>query len=150
MKPAKEPSPDSSSLTVHYRFDAARTEVFNAFTDPVAIKAWFVPTPGFSVTDARVELRVGGAFRYAVTTPRRETNHIGGIYKEVDPPARLVFTWRWEGALDIGESIVTVEFRALGNATEVVITHDGLPNEQMINYHRFGWESALEALAHQL
>lgn len=150
MRPAKETDQTSSRLKVRYSFDASRTDLFKAFTDPGSIRRWFVPTPGFSVVEVRVDARVGGAFRFTVATPAGETNHINGTYQQVEPPAKLVFSWRWEGALDIGESLVTVEFRPKGDATEVVITHEGLPDEQMVQFHSFGWESALKALAQQL
>lgn len=55
---------------------------------------------------------------------------VRGIYQEVTPPVRLVFSWRWEvPPLDEADTLVTVEFRDLGESTEVVVTHECLPDQ---------------------
>ena len=45
---------------------------------------------------------------------------------------------------------MTVEFHPLGKSTEVVITHEGLPDDQMVNFHAYGWQAGLDALERML
>jgi uncharacterized protein YndB with AHSA1/START domain len=83
------------------------------------------------------------------------TSYIVGSYLEVDPPERLVFTFGWEepppvdglGALETLDSRVTVQFRDLGDSTEISITHERLDSPELRNFHRWGWESTLDQLA---
>ena len=65
-----------------------------------------------------------------------------GEYLEIVPPERLVFTWisestHWE------PTIVTLELRDLGDKTEAILTHEGLPDEKNAADHRGGWEEIL-------
>jgi uncharacterized protein YndB with AHSA1/START domain len=71
---------------------------------------------------------------------------LGGTYREVDPPARLVYTWRWETgpAADGSESLVTVEFRERGAQTELVLTHTDFPESHGPAPYALGWEGGLE------
>jgi uncharacterized protein YndB with AHSA1/START domain len=65
----------------------------------------------------------------------------------VSPPERLVYTWSWRGnPLEGTESLVTVVFRDLGGSTEVVLTHERLPDECAVELHRDGWKGCLDRL----
>ena len=78
---------------------------------------------------------------------------VGGEYREVDRPHRLVYTWCWEGedGPNPGEvSVVSVEFRAEGSATTVVLDHSELTTEESRVGHGAGWEGALDNLAHRI
>jgi uncharacterized protein YndB with AHSA1/START domain len=96
--------------------------------------------PG-SMTVAELEMdpRPGGTFRLVMRGERGDIAHIGE-YREVDPPRRLVFTWK-SPATQGRETIVTVEFHARGDATELVLIHEELPDEQTADGHRQGWTS---------
>ncbi len=73
---------------------------------------------------------------------------VGGEYTEVTPPERLVFTWSWEGdyTADSPETLVTVEFRNLGDMTEVALTHERFGSVESRDHHRHGWSSSLDCL----
>jgi uncharacterized protein YndB with AHSA1/START domain len=92
---------------------------------------------------AEVDLRVGGRFRVVMTGEGRELEHTGE-YLEVDPPRRLVFTWR---SPYTGEepSVVTVTLRPRGEGTELALTHERLPADQ-VDPHAGGWGRMLERL----
>ena len=80
-------------------------------------------------------MRTGGRYQIEVTDPRGETYLGQGIYREVKPPEKLVFTWAWtksskapDDSLQTKDSLITVEFFPRGNSTEVVLTQELLQN----------------------
>lgn len=135
------------TLNLTRTYSAPRDDVFRAWTEPEALKRWFAPSDEFSTPIAEVDLRVEGAYRIGMKPPDQEDMFIVvGTYREVQPPERLVFTWSWEEGMDVGETLVTVEFRDLGGSTEVVLTHELFPNEQARDKHNEGWSGCLERL----
>ena len=71
-----------------------------------------------------------------------------GEYREVTPPAKLIYTWQWEDDPDYvdRETLVTVEFVDLGNSTEVRLTHENLPGAESIKNHEHGWSGSFDKL----
>jgi uncharacterized protein YndB with AHSA1/START domain len=67
--------------------------VFSAFADRALIPRWLTPSPEIRVTVLRLDFRVGGAWRFAYRLPDGADVFIGGRYKRIDPPSRLVFSW---------------------------------------------------------
>ena len=141
-------SPDTA-LTIRRTIPASRERVFRAWTDPRALREWSCPV-GFTVAEAQVDLRVGGAYRIAMLPADRSAASIAyGTYREVLPPERLVYTWQWEGG-EMGETVVTVEFRDLGGQTEVVLVHELFPGADVRDLHAQGWASCLDNLQRAL
>ena len=139
---------DGASLRVTQVIRAAPAEVFQAWTDPTHLRAWFCPAWA-TVVSATVDLRVGG--RYRIVISREGALHTAtGVYREITPPRRLVFTWDWEEEGEaMGETVVTVELRPHDAGTEVVLTHERLP-EPRVPRHAQAWASCLEHLASHL
>ena len=79
-------------------FDAPRELVFKAWTDANQFKQWFgaAACDGASLQSVKVDARVGGKYRLQVRRPDGEFFTTVGIYREVKPPERLVFTWQFE------------------------------------------------------
>lgn len=138
-------------LQLKRRFEAEREKVFQAWTEPEALKRWFGP-PGYEATLVEMDLRVGGRYRVGMKKlPDGEVFYTHGIYREVRPPARLVYTWAWERSdMDVGETLVTVEFLDQGAQTEVVLTHNLFPNDEGRDKHLQGWQGCLDRLADYL
>ena len=137
----------SLTLTLTRTYAAPREAVFRAWTDPDALKQWFGPTDEFTTPIAEVDLRMGGRYRIGMQSPDQEDLHIvGGVYREIEPPEKLVFTLSWEEGIDVGETLVTVEFRDLGGSTEVVLTHERFPSEEARDKHHEGWSGCLDRL----
>ena len=122
---------------------AASPEVlFDAWLDPIALATWMRPGSTHS-TVATVDARVGGRYEIVMhidsgTVPHR------GEYRAIERPRRLTFTW--ESPHTGGRAtLVTVDFVARDARTEIIITHEQLPEEKMQG-HTNGWTSALEKL----
>ncbi len=139
-----------TSFELRRTFSAPRGKVFRAWTDPEELKRWWGPD-GYATPSAEVDLRVGGMYRLGMKKlPDGQIFYLTGTYREVRPPERLVYTWRWEAEPELGETLVTVEFRDLGDATEVVVTHELFLSEKARQDHRKGWSGCLDRLARTL
>lgn len=138
-------------LRMNRRFDAPRERVFEAWTSPEVLREWWRAGPDWETPEAEVDLRPGGSYRLSMRdTEKGETHTVVGEYKEVRPPERLVYTWSWESNLEemagsMG-SLVIVEFKDDGGATEVSLTHSGFANEEIRDLHTHGWEAVLANL----
>ena len=145
----------ATTLQISKTFQANREKVFKAWTTPEALKQWFGPTDGFTVPSAEVDLRIGGKYRLQMKAPDGAVHTVGGVYREVAAPEKLVFTWAWEeggGCGDSGneqpvETLVTVEFREKGQSTEVLLTHELFPTTESRDKHDEGWAGCLNRLA---
>jgi uncharacterized protein YndB with AHSA1/START domain len=135
-------------VEVFRTIDAPREQVFRAWTDPEQLRRWWGPGE-FTCPEAEVDLRPGGAYRLVMQPTAGDPFVVGGIYREVEPPARLVYTWRWETgpAADGSESLVTVEFHDRGPSTELVLTHTEFPASHGPAPYRMGWEGGLDKFA---
>jgi uncharacterized protein YndB with AHSA1/START domain len=139
-----------TTLRLKRTFGAAREKVFRAWTEPEALKKWFAPADDHSTPFAQVDLRVGGKYQIDIKSPEGKVFRLGGTFREVRPPEKLVYTWAWEGDKDVGETLVTVEFREQGTSTEVALTHELFPNEEALKGHDAGWSGSLDRLARML
>ena len=146
----RETADPESTVRISRVFPVARERVFRAWTDPAAITQWWVPMEGYSAPNVEVDLRVGGTYRIAVRSELGGDTHVVGTYREVRVPEKLVYTWRWEGWDRFGETLVTVEFRDLGDSTELILTHALLPDEEAREWHRFGWGAVIDKLGRLL
>jgi uncharacterized protein YndB with AHSA1/START domain len=136
-----------NTLNLRRIFKAPREKVFRAWTDPEELKTWWGPE-GYVTPSAEVDLRVGGKYRLGMRKlPDGEIFYLSGAYREVRLPERLVYTWRWEAKPEMGETLVTVEFREVGRSTEVVLTHERFPTEKARDDHNRGWSGCLDRLA---
>jgi uncharacterized protein YndB with AHSA1/START domain len=133
------------TLEIRRTLAASRERVFNAWTRAEELRKWFAPGP-LTTAVAESDLRVGGRYRITMRGPDGVEHTVTGIYQTVEPPKRLVYTWKWEDKPSAGESTVTVEFNERGRSTEVVLRHEGLPNEKEIAEHNHGWNGCFEKL----
>lgn len=98
----------------------------------------------FATVLAEVDLRPGGRYELLLEPG---SMRLVGQFREVTPPRRLVYTWRWlEGVPDARESLVTVEFREHGAGTEVVLVHDNFVGPGPVDMYDEGWRSGLQKL----
>jgi uncharacterized protein YndB with AHSA1/START domain len=142
MNAASHSAVASAAVVVRRTIAASAEDLFDAWLDPQALAQWMRPG-AIRSTVARVEPRVGGAYEITMQAPSGPIVH-KGVYRAIDRPRRLVFTWM-SGPTEERETLVTVDFVTQGKRTEVIVTHEQLP-ESARQSHRNGWTSGLEHL----
>jgi uncharacterized protein YndB with AHSA1/START domain len=79
--------------------------------------------------------------------PEGDAFYLAGELREIDPPSRLAYTFRWEDpAPDDRETLVTLSLRDLGESTELVFTQGTFAAERRVALHRAGWTDSFERL----
>ena len=137
-----------SSLLISRTYPASVERVFKAWTDANQLGQWFAPTDDYT-TRASVDLQVGHEYRIAITHKGGNVHTILGTYRLIDPPRKLVYTWRWEGG-PMADTLVTVDFAPDGEATKVTITHEQFMNTEDRDKHNEGWNGCLNRLQRTL
>lgn len=135
---------ESTTLVIRRTFAASVERLYEAWTDPVALRRWLCPGD-MTVPEAEADVRAGGRYRITMRAPDGALHVTGGEYREVVPNERLVFSWKWEdSAID---TLVTVEFAASGDGgSEMVLTHEGFAEAEARDKHGMGWNACLEKL----
>jgi uncharacterized protein YndB with AHSA1/START domain len=133
------------SLTFKRRLNAAPEKVYAAWTDPQKIIRWFGRADAKPDSfHAEINARTGGRFRVSFST-NDEYYEIGGVYREVVPNERLVFSWAWHSTPE-RESQVTVSLKPDGDGTLLTLQHEQLFDQVARDGHERGWIGALDKL----
>ena len=137
---------DRPSLTLTRRFRARPEKVWAAWTDPEKLIGWFCTTkarPGS--LRAELDVRVGGRYRISFEMESGEYSEVGGLYRELVPNAKLVFTWAWHSTPE-RESLVTVSIKPDGAGSLMLFTHEQFFDETARDNHAKGWNELFEQL----
>jgi uncharacterized protein YndB with AHSA1/START domain len=112
-------TPSDREIVITREFDAPRAVVFDAWTKAEQVARWWDPSRA-PLAVCEIDLRPNGAFRFVNSGPDGMTHPFAGVYREIDPPARLVFTARTSpsGA----ESVGTLMFSEHGGRTMLTMT----------------------------
>ena len=141
-------------LRLSRTFPVSRERVFKAWTDPEELKKWWLLGHGWRLNVVEVDLRVEGRYRIGLvsTEEKNMVHEVNGIFRRVEAPDRLVYTWRVKDPKgNDEESLVTVEFRDKGSSsTELVLTHDRLENRGSRQTTYDGWLMVLDGLVRLL
>src|SRR3954447_6009361 len=133
-------------LEIERVLPAARPAVFAAFTDPDVLSTWWGPK-GFTIRSLDFQARAGARHRIEMQPPEGDAFHLIRELREVEPPARLVFTFIGaEPDPDDVETLAALEFRDLGDSTEVALTQGPFKTEGRWDLHREGWSDSFDKL----
>ena len=140
----------SANVVDHLRIErtlpAPRRAVYRAFTEPEHMLQWFGPH-GFVATTVQLDVRAGGAWRGGMRGPDGKERVASGVYREVVPEQRLVFTYAWEDGGERGhETVCTVELSDAGRMTRLVFTQGPFETSAATEGHQGGWSEAFEKL----
>jgi uncharacterized protein YndB with AHSA1/START domain len=112
-------TPSDREIAMTRTFDAPRRLVFDAWTKPELLSRWLGVFGGHTMTTCEVDLRVGGKYRWVWSTPNQPDMGMGGVFREVVVPERLVATEKFDDPWYEGEAIVTTTFTEKGGRTTV-------------------------------
>ncbi len=132
------------SLTIKRRFNAPPAKVFAAWTDPEKVKHWMGPGV-VEVLSVESDPRTGGRYRWVMKAANGDVHDVGGVYREVDPNEKLVFTWAWISTPE-RESLVTLTFKPDNGGTLMTLMHEQFFDEEARDRHQGGWNGSLEKL----
>jgi uncharacterized protein YndB with AHSA1/START domain len=136
-----------TSLTLVRCIKAPPHIFFEAVTTADGIAHWWGPDAG-PVLLSESDPRIGGRYRLRFRTLRGTEHECSGEFLVIDPPRRVVMSWRWRGgAEDPGESQIEINLRAISVGTELTFTHSGLHDESTRRGHEEGWTGSLGKLA---
>lgn len=147
MRSTPGTGPANISIQLQRRFRAPPERVFDALTQPAALREWWCP-PGWVAAEVEIDLRVGGAYRIAMRRiGQRKPVSVSGRFLEIRPPERLVYSWRWEGEFpDMGETRVTLELQRSEAETVLILWHENFADPAIRQQHRSGWIAACNRL----
>jgi uncharacterized protein YndB with AHSA1/START domain len=138
----------SSELTLELErvLPERRPVVFAAFSDPTELVKWWGPQ-GFTVPSLQFKARVGATYRIKMQPPEGDPFYLTGEFREVDPPARLAYTFVWEEPdPDDVETLVDLSFRELGRSTAVSFKQAPFRTDARRALHHDGWTDGFEKL----
>ena len=138
-------TPSDNEIRVTRDFGAPRHVVFDAFTTPALLRRWLLGPPGWTMPVCEIDLTVGGAYRYVWRKAGVKDMGMGGTFREIVSPARLVVTEKFDESWYPGEALVTTVFVAEGDVTNVTITIRYESQEARDTARRSGMERGMSA-----
>ena len=131
-------------------FTGPRGHLFQYFAESQKLAQWWGPI-GFSIPGIDFTPRQGASYRIQMQPPEGEAFALTGIFRDVDAPSRLVFTFAWQPPdPDDVETVARLDFENLGESTAVRLRQGSFATEARRNLHRAGWADSFDKLAHVL
>ena len=133
-------NPIKLELTRH--FAAPPERVFQAWLE----KSWgdWVGPPGVKGEVTVLEPRVGGHYEIIMHVPDGSMLTVGGVYKEIIPPSRIVMSWKW--SREDTDTTITLTFKPAGGGTDLTLRHEGFAAAERRDSHNNGWTGSLDKL----
>jgi uncharacterized protein YndB with AHSA1/START domain len=130
-------------LELSRHFDAPPEQVFDAWLG----KSWgeFVGPPGIRGEVTLLEPRVGGRYEIVMHRPDGGTITVGGVYREIARPSRIVLTWKWSH--EEPDTLITLTFKAMDGGTDLTLLHEGFAAAERRDSHNNGWTGTMDKLA---
>lgn len=134
-------------LEIERLFEAPRALVFEMWIKGKNMQHWAAPD-GFALPVNEGDARLGGEWRSCMRSPEGEEMWLSGVYREITPPERLVFTHQWDGGI---ETLVSVSFEELpGRRTKMRFRQTGFESAASRDGHDGGWQQSFDKLRRYL
>lgn len=139
-------APESFELKMTRLIRAPRERVYDAFVSEEALRIWHCPR-GTHVAEVSVDPRPGGAWRMVMQSRDGSLFKVGGVYRELQRPDRIAYTWQWqEGPMAGAATLVEVSFVERDGATLLEMRHSGFASAAARDPHARGWNGPLNRL----
>jgi uncharacterized protein YndB with AHSA1/START domain len=132
----------ADTLTEEITIKAPADQIFVALTSPAERVKWWGAEGRFKTTHMESDLRPGGRWIMRGIGIGDRPFTVQGVYREINRPLLLAFTWLPSWQDDASESLVRFDLQEKGGMTTVRLTHSGLTTETARNQHR-GWRDIL-------
>jgi uncharacterized protein YndB with AHSA1/START domain len=134
-------------LLITRTFDAPASVLFALWSEPEHMKRWMGPGD-FTCPEARMDFRVGGAYRAMIKSAEHGENWFGGVYREIERNRRLVFTFAWDndGPSTGVETLVTITFEERDGKTVQTFHQRPFRDVARRDSHVGGWNEAFDKL----
>jgi uncharacterized protein YndB with AHSA1/START domain len=138
----------SERAEVRRHLAASPARVFAAFASADVVAQWLTPAPDVKLTVLQLDFREGGRYQFAYDTPDGQRMLVSGVYRNIETPTRLVFSWLIEPPdVHAGiESQVTVSIAPSAGGSDLLILHERFERADANARHAEGWAGALEQL----
>ena len=139
---------DDLNVACERSYGAPAIRVYRAFTDPDLMRRWWSPDSTIGVDVIEWDLAHGGRWRFAYRFPDGAVSHVRGVFQDIVPERRLVFTWTWEPPDPHAgiETLVSVTFEEADGRTTVRVRHTRFPDDATCLRHDAGWNATLDRL----
>lgn len=133
------------SLALKRRLKAPPQKVYEAWTQPEKMIHWWGVYDDKKPPIYETDVRIGGRFRVQFWTPDGQHHSVGGVYREIVPDQKLVFSWAWQSTPE-RESQVTVDLKPDSDGTILTLTHEQFFDDKARDDHSRGWNASLDKL----
>jgi uncharacterized protein YndB with AHSA1/START domain len=134
-------------LRIERLIAAPPEQVYAYWTDPVLVVKWFGPE-GYDIPESAFDVRVGGAWTATMRRPDGTRATVSGIYRTLDPPRRVAFTWAFDD--DKGqrghETIVTITCETAPGGTRMTLLQREFQSAEACDQHNTGWTSSFKKI----
>jgi uncharacterized protein YndB with AHSA1/START domain len=145
-------APETKGLQLQMRrvLEATPRRVWRALTEPGQLARWWGPA-GFTCPSVDLDVRVAGRYRIEMQPPHGAAFSLEGEFRDVTPPSRLAYTFRWEPPdRDDQETVATLSLTDLGGTTELMLEQRPFATRARAELHERGWSDSLDRLARHL
>ena len=136
--------PSDDVLVIERVYRASQERLYQAWTDPTAVAAWFGPE-GMTTEVSELRAQPGGAYAMVMRSDESgEEHHLSGEFIELTPPSRVLMTWKWKAAEQ--STLVEVVLSPHADGTLLRLTHSKFPSADVRDNHEKGWTSSFNCL----
>lgn len=139
-------------LRVERLIAAPPETVFAFWTEPMNVQKWLCPGE-MAASNVELDLRVGGAWSITMRNVDGSQHTVSGVYRTIEPPRKLVFTWKWEGVDGLGperDTELTVTLAAAPGGTRMVLHQRNFETVKARDMHTHGWGLCFDKLELQI